>query len=126
MFVCACVYVLPTYFQFKHHECAMYKYERFSMAEDMSRCRIRKLPKGLKEWQAFLDLQKKIVDFNESCPLLELMANKAMKPRHWDRISNITGHKFDLESDAFALKNIMDAPLLEFKEDIEVIFISMK
>ncbi|KAK2191796.1 hypothetical protein NP493_45g04011 [Ridgeia piscesae] len=86
--------------------------------------RIRKLPKGLKEWQAFLDLQKKIVDFNESCPLLELMANKAMKPRHWDRISNVTGHKFDLESDAFALKNIMDAPLLEFKEDIEDICIS--
>ena len=118
--------MLLTHFQFKHHECAKYKYESFSMAEGVSRCRIRKLPKGLKEWQAFLDLQKKIVDFNESCPLLELMANKAMKPRHWDRISNVTGHKFDLESDAFALKNIMDAPLLEFKEDIEVIYISMK
>ena len=84
--------------------------------------RIRKLPKGLKEWQAFLDLQKKIDDFNECCPLLELMANKAMKPRHWDRISAITGHTFDLESEAFALKNIMDAPLLTYKEDIEVIF----
>ncbi|KAI0211059.1 Dynein heavy chain 8, axonemal [Lamellibrachia satsuma] len=86
--------------------------------------RIRKLPKGLKEWQAFLDLQKKIDDFNESCPLLELMANKAMKPRHWDRMSALTGHKFDLDSDTFALKNIMDAPLLKFKEDIEDICIS--
>ena len=93
-----------------------------SLIKHLLHCRIRKLPKGLKEWQAFLDLQKKIDDFNECCPLLELMANKAMKPRHWDRISAITGHTFDLESEAFALKNIMDAPLLTYKEDIEVIF----
>lgn len=83
-----------------------------------SRC--RKLPKALKEWQAFNDLNKKINDFNESCPLLELMANKAMKERHWERIAKVTGHSFDLESDSFALRNIMEANLLPHKEDIEV------
>ena len=84
----------------------------------MTRC--RKLPKALKDWQAFRDLKKTIDDFNESCPLLELMANKAMKLRHWTKIGDLTSHQFDVESDTFLLRNIMEAPLLKYKEDIEV------
>ena len=82
--------------------------------------RCRKLPKALKEWQAFQDLSKKIDDFNETCPLLELMANPSMKERHWERIANVTGHKFDIDDENFLLKNVMEAPLLPHKEDIEV------
>jgi len=82
--------------------------------------RCRKLPKGLKDWQAFNDLKKKIDDFNETCPLLEMMAHKAMKERHWKRIEDITKYKFDVESENFQLRNVMEAPLLENKEDIEV------
>ena len=82
--------------------------------------RCRRLPKGLKEWQAFLELKKKIDDFSESCPLLELMANKAMKERHWDRMAKLTGHTFDFDSENFTLRDIMKAPLLKYKEDIEV------
>lgn len=54
------------------------------------------------------------------CPLLELMANKAMKQRHWHRIMEVTSYNFDLESEGFCLKNILEAPLLKYKEDIEV------
>ncbi|XP_074550150.1 dynein axonemal heavy chain 5 [Halichoeres trimaculatus] len=86
--------------------------------------RIRKLPKGLKEWQAFRDLKKTIDDFAESCPLLYMMANKAMLARHWTRISQLTGHSFQVESESFALRNIMEAPLLRYKEDIEDVCIS--
>ncbi|XP_066913562.1 dynein axonemal heavy chain 5-like [Clytia hemisphaerica] len=86
--------------------------------------RCRKLPRGLKDWQAYLDLKKQIDDFNESCPLLEMMANKAMKARHWKKIGEITNHQFDVESETFLLKNIMEAPLLENKEDIEDICIA--
>ena len=84
----------------------------------LNRC--RKLPRALKEWQAFEDLRKTIDDFNEMVPLLELMANKAMKPRHWKRMEDTTSHVFDVEGENFTLRNILDAPLLEFKEDIEV------
>jgi len=52
-----------------------------------------------------------------------MMANKSMKLRHWERIAAVTGHKFDVESDNFLLRDIMAAPLLKYKEDIEVIFL---
>ena len=85
--------------------------------------RCRKLPKALKEWAAFNLLKKKIDDFNETCPLLEMMTNKAMLERHWLRLEETTGHKFDVESESFQLRNIMEAPLLKFREDIEVSFL---
>ena len=74
----------------------------------------------MKEWEAFNALKKKIDDFNETCPLLEMMANKAMLERHWKRMEDLTGHEFDVESESFQLRNIMEAPLLKFREDIEV------
>ncbi|KAK4873406.1 hypothetical protein RN001_015435 [Aquatica leii] len=92
------------------------------LMEFQNRC--RKLPKGLKEWPAFFALKKTIDDFNDMCPLLELMANKAMKPRHWQRIMDALHYVFELESDGFCLKNILEAPLLQHKEDIEDICIS--
>ena len=52
--------------------------------------------------------------------MLEMMANKAMQTRHWERIAQITGHSFDVESEGFLLRDLMKAPLLQYKEDIEV------
>ncbi|XP_053100655.1 dynein axonemal heavy chain 5-like isoform X3 [Hemicordylus capensis] len=92
------------------------------LLEFQNRC--RKLPRALKEWQAFLDLKKTIDDFNECCPLLELMSNKAMMARHWKRITDLTDHNFDVENETFKLRNIMEAPLLKYKEEIEDICIS--
>ncbi|XP_044594901.1 dynein axonemal heavy chain 8 [Cotesia glomerata] len=84
----------------------------------------RKLPKGMRDWPAYIDLKKKIDDFNETCPLLELMANKSVKDRHWDRLSKLCNYLFDIESDNFTLANVMQAPLLKYKDDVEDICIS--
>ncbi|KAM6102183.1 dynein axonemal heavy chain 5 isoform 6-T6 [Theristicus caerulescens] len=92
------------------------------LLEFQNRC--RKLPRGVKEWQAFFDLKKTIEDFSECCPLLERMSSKAMMPRHWKRIMDLTEHNFDVENETFKLRNIMEAPLLRYKEEIEDICIS--
>ncbi|GFR03321.1 dynein heavy chain 5, axonemal [Trichonephila clavata] len=92
------------------------------LIEFQNRC--RKLPKGLKEWPAFTQLKKMIDDFNELCPLLDLMTNKAMKGRHWKRLIELTGQEFDVTCPHFCLKDILKAPLLNHKEDIEDICIS--
>ncbi|XP_055595824.1 dynein axonemal heavy chain 8 [Uranotaenia lowii] len=85
--------------------------------------RCRKLPKAMKDWLAFIDLKKKIDDFNESCPLLELMCNDAMKDRHWEKLEKLLKTKFEVESPDFTLGHVMLAPLLENKDDIEDICI---
>ncbi|KAG7254639.1 hypothetical protein CRUP_028764 [Coryphaenoides rupestris] len=42
-----------------------------------------------------------------------------MMSRHWKRITEVTGHTFEVETDTFKLRNIMEAPLLKYKEEIE-------
>ncbi|KAJ8670776.1 hypothetical protein QAD02_002035, partial [Eretmocerus hayati] len=85
--------------------------------------RCRRLPRALREWPAYIELKKKIDDFNEACPLLELMANKAMKERHWERMTEVCNFKFDVESESFTLATALEAPLLEHKNDVEDICI---
>ncbi|VDN95862.1 unnamed protein product [Rodentolepis nana] len=84
----------------------------------------KRLPKGLKSWPAYADLEKTINNFNEKVPLLEMMTNKAMKPRHWQRLTNLLNYNFDVESESFTLKTMLDAPLLDLKDDVEDICIS--
>ncbi|XP_067209496.1 dynein axonemal heavy chain 8 [Linepithema humile] len=92
------------------------------LADFQNKC--RKLPKAMREWPAFVDLKKKIDDFNEMCPLLEMMANKAMKDRHWEKLSKLCRYFFNVESETFTLANVMQAPLLKYKDDVEDICIS--
>lgn len=81
--------------------------------------RCRKLPKALKGWPAYEALKKKIEDFSQTCPLLELMTNRAMRDRHWERIGDVTGHLFNIEHENFSLKHVMEAPILQHKFEVE-------
>lgn len=87
--------------------------------EFVNRCRT--LPKAMKNWPAFIELKKKIDDFYECCPILELMASKAMKLRHWEMLQKAINYIFNTEDENFTLKYVMEAPLMDFKDDIEEI-----
>lgn len=58
----------------------------------------------LREWQAYIDCKKTIVDFLEQLPLFKQLASKAIRQRHWDEVMKITGndstqphyHAFDM------------------------------
>ena len=91
------------------------------LQEFQNRC--RRLPKALKTWPAYQELKDKIDDFNETCPLLELMTNKSMKERHWEMIGDVTQHRFEINNEGFSLKHVLAAPLLKHKDHIEDICI---
>ncbi|CAM9691770.1 unnamed protein product, partial [Ectocarpus sp. 8 AP-2014] len=84
-----------------------------------SRC--RKMPKKLREWEAFQVLLRKITDFQEVLPIIENLRKPSVKPRHWQEVMDITKTNFPYESENFSLSNIMDSPILQFKDDIEEI-----
>jgi len=53
------------------------------------------------------------------------MSHRVMQQRHWQRIADVTRvRNLDVEAEDFRLRNIMDLPLLEYKEDIEDICIA--
>ena len=43
----------------------------------------KKMPKVLREYEAFVELKRTIDDFLETLPLVQQLAHPAMRPRHW-------------------------------------------
>lgn len=78
-----------------------------------------KLPKSLRTWDAYKELKQQIEDFSEIIPLVEAMAKPSIRPRHWDQIIEMTKEEIPYESEQFILSQLLAAPLLQFKEDIE-------
>lgn len=54
----------------------------------------KKLPKALRDWQAYEVCRKTIDDFLQLLPLLQQLSTKAMRNRHWMQVSAICTHCF--------------------------------
>ena len=81
-----------------------------------SRC--RKMPKKLRDWEAYNALKKKIEDFQLVLPLLQELSKVSIMPRHWEGVERLTGHKLDVMNAEFKLQTLLDAPLVEKMEEI--------
>jgi len=78
-----------------------------------------KLPGVLKSWAAYQELKKEIDDMTEIIPLVEALAKPSIRPRHWDEVIEITKCEIPYQSESFNLNQLLQAPLLQFKEDVE-------
>lgn len=79
-----------------------------------------RLPKDLKEWQAYRDLKNFIDTLKEQLPLIISLKKPSIKSRHWEKIKEITNTKLNYENpEQFYIEDIMAAKLLNFREDVE-------
>ncbi|KAF0689476.1 Aste57867_19083 [Aphanomyces stellatus] len=98
-----------------------------SMLDDMTNSlhvfdeRCKKMPKKLCEWEAYRLLRKDISDMVEMLPLIRELSADCIKLRHWQDIVKLASAPLPVESEAFKLKDLLDAKLLGHKEDIEAI-----
>ncbi|CEO98004.1 hypothetical protein PBRA_006118 [Plasmodiophora brassicae] len=87
---------------------------------EMFAAQCKKLNKEVKTWDAYKELSATIADFLAILPLLSELSKPSIRERHWKEISQITGKEFDLANFAdMKLKTVLEANLLQFREDIE-------
>ena len=86
-----------------------------------------KLPKGLREWQAYKDLKEKIENYKNIFPFIKELKDPMIKNRHWESIIKFSGTKLNYaQPDNFYFKEIVEANLMDCLEDIEDIIDSAK
>ncbi|VEL35196.1 unnamed protein product [Protopolystoma xenopodis] len=71
-----------------------------------------RLPKALRSWPAYTELDTTLHSLVGKLPLLEMLRNKAMKQRHWQRIGELTGQrKLDPEAYDVTVRMVLDLPI---------------
>eukprot|EP00878_Enallax_costatus_P041459 GHUV01048245.1.p1 GENE.GHUV01048245.1~~GHUV01048245.1.p1 ORF type:complete len:369 (+),score=142.53 GHUV01048245.1:96-1202(+) len=79
----------------------------------------KKLPKALRDWQAYVDCRDTIDNFLEMLPLFQALAHKAMRDRHWKQLMQVTGKELQLADDVFKLQHLLDCNILHHRDEIE-------
>jgi dynein heavy chain len=89
-------------------------------AEDFEKA-AKRFPKELKEIFTFKMVEAKLTNFKEALPLVVNLKNDAMKPRHWQKLMDVTGVTFDASLKGLTLGNIFAMELHKFTALIEEI-----
>lgn len=84
--------------------------------------RCKKLPGRLHEFDSFINLKKEIENFQQLLPLLQELSKQSIKARHWEEVMLICKKEFDIVGNPeFKLDALLEAQLLQYKDDIEEI-----
>lgn len=95
------------------------KMEAMTKTIDNFSLRCKKMPKQLREWPAYHELQKEIKDFQEVLPLLSELSKPSIQDRHWQQVMDITSKELpSADSESFKLQSLIDANLNEFTDEI--------
>jgi dynein heavy chain len=83
--------------------------------------RCLRMPKKLRDWEAYTVLFQQIQDFKTVLPLLVALSSPAVEARHWNDVMRVTDTQFDISGSEFTLQTLIDADLAKYAEDVEEI-----
>ena len=81
----------------------------------------RQFPKALKEIYTFKMVEKVLVNFKETLPLIVNLKNDSMKARHWLKIMDVTKVKFDPSLKGLTLGSVLGMELHVYAAQVEEI-----
>ncbi|KAJ1633354.1 dynein heavy chain and region D6 of dynein motor-domain-containing protein [Pavlovales sp. CCMP2436] len=81
----------------------------------------KKMPKALREWDAYIEMKKTIDDFLESLPMVQDLTHTGMRDRHWTALEQVCGQELPVHAETFKLSGLLDANLLEYREDLSTV-----
>ncbi|KAF5400265.1 hypothetical protein PHET_06384 [Paragonimus heterotremus] len=80
------------------------------LTEFLHKC--QHLPKTLKHWPAYFELSTKLTELVSKLPLLSMLRNSAMKPRHWEQIEALLGvNNLDPEATDVTVGTMLSLPI---------------
>eukprot|EP00392_Amoebophrya_sp_AT5.2_P000469 g470.t1 len=92
--------------------------EKMSATTEKFQARCKRMPKVLRDWEAYHELKKQIDDFSEVLPLFVELSKKSIMARHWKQVMELTGKELSVESDTFKLQSLIDANLNEYADEV--------
>lgn len=77
------------------------------------------LPKSVHRFEAYSQMVSSVDSILQIIPTITQLSHKSMRRRHWQRLGEILNVDLDTSPDVFKLHVLLDAPLLDHREEIE-------
>ena len=97
-----------------------------SMSETASQfqAQCKRMPKQLRDWDAYAELKKTIDEFFEVLPLLQQLSQSSMRVRHWESIQKVCEKELPMDDqgpsvDSCKMHHILEMGMLKYSEEIE-------